>query len=109
VTTEGSHGTVAEEIAALAEALRMRAGGTERTHTHSDTTAGIDVCEVCPVCRAIAMLHTVSPAAVTALADLAHQAEVTLRTLAADLATSREESAATPPREDIPVDDLDHD
>jgi hypothetical protein len=108
VTTEGPHGTVAEEIAALAEALRMRAGGTERTHTHSDTP-GIDVCEVCPVCRAIAMLHTVSPAAVTALADLAHQAEVTLRTLAADLATSRDAGAATPPREDIPVDDLDHD
>ena len=61
---------------------------------------------ICPVCRAIAALHTVSPGAVSALADLAHQAEVTLRLLAADL-QQRQDAAPQPEREDIPVSDLD--
>lgn len=124
----GPHGSVAEEIAALAEALRTRSRGGEeaapdgvpghgpgRAHTHDHDhhrdraqPPGIDACEICPLCRMIAALHTVSPAAVTALADLVHQAEVTLRALASDL-QAREESGAAPRREDIPVDDLDGD
>lgn len=131
------HGSVADEIAALAEALRVRgrgaaataaqgfsssgsfeqgqegdeaqrSGGAEQgsagdpAHTHPP---GMDACEICPVCRAIAALHTVSPAAVTALADLVHQAEVTLRALATDLQTRQSHDSA-PQREDIPVDDL---
>ena len=131
------HGSVAEEIAALVEALR--AGGrregmgeqssTGSTRSRAPRAAGdapegqdeesaaaatctcdhttIDACEICPVCRAIAALHTVSPGAVNALADLAHQAEITLRTLAADLRRQSEQAAA--PREDIPVSDLDED
>lgn len=103
-------GSVAEEIAALAEALRARSarpggGSTEGNSGHDHP--GIDTCEVCPVCRLMAALHTVSPAAVVALADLAHQAEVTLRTLASDLQAARAGSEETPSREDIPVDDLD--
>lgn len=112
----GAHGSVAEEIAALAEALRSRrrsagaggeAGEEERgsirdEHAHA---SGIDACEICPVCRAISALHTVSPAAVTSLADLARQAEITLRALAVDL-QARSEGDPTPTREDIPVDDL---
>ena len=108
----GPHGSVAEEIAALAEALRARSRSGEGSapdgvhHDHGPARApGLDTCEICPVCRMIAALHTVSPAAVTALADLAHQAEVTLRALASDLQT-REGSGAAPTREDIPVDDL---
>lgn len=113
----GPHGSVAEEIAALAEALRSRSrdgSGTERAPGHGggsvrendhDHGTGFDTCEICPVCRAIAVLHTVSPAAVTSLADLAHQAEITLRALASDLHT-RGEGASAPAREDIPVDDL---
>ncbi|MCA1781644.1 MAG: hypothetical protein ABR500_15450 [Dermatophilaceae bacterium] len=126
----GSYGSVAEEIAALAEALRARSRGGDGgpagasgtggdhgdDHGHGDTNdhdrdhdrhsgTGIDACEICPVCRAIAALHTVSPAAVTSLADLAHQAEVTLRALASDL-RMREEGTSAPAREDIPVDDL---
>lgn len=113
----GPHGSVAEEIAALAEALRSRSrdgSGSERApdqdrgsarENDHDHGPGIDTCEICPVCRAIAALHTVSPAAVTSLADLAHQAEITLRALASDLQT-RGEGASASAREDIPVDDL---
>lgn len=119
----GPHGSVAEEIAALAEALRNRSRGGEgttapdgapghgpgRDHAHDAARPpGIDACEICPVCRVISALHTVSPAAVTALADLVQQAEVTLRALASDLQT-REASGAAPTREDIPVDDLSDD
>ena len=115
------HGSVAEEIAALAEALRARArdgagpppaasaddrpepgtGGAQE-HRHR---LGMDACEICPVCRAIAALHTVSPSAVASLADLAHQAELTLRALAVDL-RAREAETGAPAREDIPVEDL---
>lgn len=139
------HGSVAEEIAALVEALRAggrregmgeqstggSTGGTGSTRSRAPGAADeaaegqdeepaaaktctcdcdhttIDACEICPVCRAIAALHTVSPGAVNALADLAHQAEITLRTLAADLRRQSEQAAA--PREDIPVLDLDED
>jgi hypothetical protein len=119
-----AHGSVAEEIAALAEALRARrTPGAERSAAGTDPAAdpgaapgeapdeahehgrSIDACEICPVCRAIAALHTVSPAAVTSLADLAHQAEVTLRALAVDL-RAHGEPDSPPAREDIPVDDL---
>ena len=132
----GSHGSVAEEIAALADALRARTfegggpagAGARRTeqdggrgpqhehghehehdaaHEHDARARGpaMCACDICPVCRAIALLHTVSPTAVTALADLAHQAELTLRALAEDL-QARGEDGFAPPREDIPVDDL---
>lgn len=136
-------GSVAEEMAALAEALRSRAPKAARGRTGSATGEGagadprlrhqdshdpqddhhhdthnshhgprhggaVDACEICPVCRTIAALHTVSPSAVSALADLAHQAEVTLRALAVDL-QRREESGGEPTREDIPVEDLDTD
>lgn len=141
--TERPHGSVAEEIAALAEALRSRvprgdsaaadstgergaadagahgagaksSAGTSRSaegacdcschHPH----ARVDACEICPVCRVIGALHTVSPSAVDALADLAKQAEVALRALAVDL-QSRDEAPSTTAREDIVVDDLDDD
>lgn len=135
-------GSVAEEMAALAEALRSRApkparrpvsatgrgagadagdkhqdahgpqdGPSQDTHSshYGPRQAGaVDACEICPVCRTIAALHTVSPSAVSALADLAHQAEITLRALAVDL-QRREESGGEPTREDIPVEDLDTD
>ena len=122
-TPPGAHGSVAEEIAALAEALRSRgrseagtgaragggrgAAGEEPDSARDDHAhpPGVGACEFCPVCRAIAARHTVSPAAVTSLADLARQAEITLRALAVDL-PARSEGAPTPPREDIPVDDL---
>lgn len=116
------HGSVAEEVAALVEAIRAgnskrRAEGAESRRTeHAEQGActcecdhaGIDVCEICPVCRAVGALHAISPTAVSALADLAHQAEVTLRALAADLHRQQGEPA-TPAREDIPVTDLDED
>ena len=113
------HGSVAEEMAALAEALRARgpkgAGRRgdpdserrHREHAH-EPPASLQACEICPVCRTVAALHTVSPSAVSALADLAHQAEVTLRALAVDL-QRREEPGEQPAREDIPVEDLDPD
>lgn len=114
-----AHGSVAEEIAALAEALRSRGrgdpgGGPPRAQGEQEGSVrdddhlhggGMDACEICPVCRAIAAVHTISPAAVTSLADLAHQAEITLRALASDLQT-RGEGGPAPAREDIPVDDL---
>lgn len=108
--TPDAHGSVAEEIAALAEALRARRAGEggrpeatrDESHEHGRS---LDTCEICPVCRAIAALHTVSPAAVSSLADLAHQAEVTLRALAVDLRTQAEPGTPAA-REDIPVDDL---
>lgn len=111
MSTDDRTGSVAEEIAALAEALRARsartrgdgAGGAAPGHDHP----GIDTCEICPLCRMLTAIHTVSPAAVVALADLAHQAEVTLRTLATDLQAARTESEDPPTRQDIPVDDLD--
>ncbi|MGA8047742.1 MAG: hypothetical protein WCA30_15895 [Dermatophilaceae bacterium] len=111
MSTDDRPGSVAEEIAALAEALRARS-----TRTGDDDPEGagaghehpsIDTCEICPVCRMMTVLHSVSPAAVVALADLAHQAEVTLRTLATDLQSARTESEDPPARQDIPVDDLD--
>lgn len=112
----GAHGSVAEEMAALAEALRARrprqsARASDASTGEPDPLAGppvdrLDTCEICPVCRAVAALHTVSPGAVSALADLAHQAEVTLRLLAADL-TQQQSAAPQPEREDIPVSDLD--
>lgn len=117
-----SHGSVAEEVAALVEAIR--AGGSRSRGERSRTgqtdpvedgactcgadRSGIDACQICPVCRAIAALHTISPTAVGAFADLAHQAEVTLRALAVDLQRQRSESGP-PEREDIPVNDLDED
>lgn len=115
----GAHGSVAEEMAALAEALRARAPRRDTTgaadgpesdgdnagHRHSEP---LDTCEICPVCRSIAALHTISPGAVSALADLAHQAEVTLRALAMDL-QRHQDPPADSTREDIPVDDLDAD
>lgn len=117
-----SHGSVAEEVAALVEAIRAGSSKSREGRSQSrrpehvedgectcagDLT-GIDTCQICPVCRAIAALHTISPTAVNALADLAHQAEVTLRALAADLRRQQGEPAA-PAREDIPVTDLDED
>ncbi|HHU09943.1 MAG TPA: hypothetical protein GXZ60_08015 [Intrasporangiaceae bacterium] len=105
------HGSVAEEIAALAEALRARRArpGAQPRGSAEDGPPphqpGIDACGICPVCRLITTLHTVSPSAVNALADLAQQAELTLRTLAVELQRQEKESA-TPAREDIPVDDL---
>lgn len=105
------HGSVAEEIAALAEALRARRArpGAVPRGTAEDGPAphvpGIDACGICPVCRLITTLHTVSPSAVSALADLAHQAELTLRTLAVELQRQEKETASSA-REDIPVDDL---
>lgn len=126
MTTDGaggpaSHGSVAEEIAALAEALRARGrdgGGAQRAGGEDEPPGagaggeeeyrhrpGTDACEICPVCRAIAALHTVSPSAVASLADLAHQAELTLRALAVDL-RAREADTGAPAREDIPVEDL---
>lgn len=111
MSTDDRPGSVAEEIAALAEALRARSTrrgdddpeGSEPGHRHPS----IDTCEICPVCRLMTVLHSVSPAAVVALADLAHQAEATLRILATELQTARSESEDPPPRQDIPVDDLD--
>lgn len=106
------HGSVAEEMAALAEALRARrsqSGGDtrERPSSLDDPAAEhLETCAICPVCRAIAALHTISPSAVSALADLAHQAELALRVIATDLAT-HQDTAPQPEREDIPVDDLD--
>lgn len=115
-TEDPGYGSVADEIAALAEALkarRPRSGGAApgdprpRPESLEDLPAEhLDVCGICPLCRAVSALHTVSPNAVNALADLAHQAEVVLRVIASDLAQQRQESAAPPEREDIPVDDL---
>ena len=112
-------GSVAEEMAALAEALRARGptgsgrrpdpGGEAGEHEHAHARpAAMEACEICPVCRTIAALHTVSPGAVSALADLAHQAEITLRALALDL-QRRDEPGTQTAREDIPVEDLDLD
>ena len=117
-----SHGSVAEEVAALVEAIRAGGSRSRSERPRSEQTdrvedgactcdadhSAVDVCQVCPVCRAIAALHTISPTAVSALADLAHQAEVTLRALAADLHRQRSEPAP-PEREDIPVNNLDED
>lgn len=120
------HGSVAEEVAALVEAIRAGSRRGEQTagSARSDHEPGkggkradctcdcehttLDVCQICPVCRSIGALHAISPTAVSALADLAHQAEVTLRALAVDLHQQQGEPAA-PPREDIPVTDLDED
>lgn len=116
------HGSVAEEVAALVEAIRAgsskrgapSAGSAPTDHgARGDCTCAcehtsLDVCQICPLCRAIGALHTISPTAVSALADLAHQAEVTLRALATDLHQQQGEPPA-PAREDIPVTDLDED
>lgn len=109
---EDRPGSVAEEIAALAEALRARSDRAGRDDDGAATghhDPPIDTCEICPLCRLMTVLHSVSPAAVVALADLAHQAEVTLRTLAADLQSARAGAEDPPARQDIPVDDLDGD
>lgn len=115
------HGSVAEEIAALAQALRARA--PRRDHgspadeddigadAHNRQDHHIDTCGFCPVCRSIAALHSVSPAAVSALADLAQQAEVALRVLATDLQRQQGQQGqhGQPEgarREDIPVEDI---
>lgn len=116
-STQGrGYGSVAEEMAALAEALRARRPRTEHAATgdprERPSSLGdppsehIDACGICPICRAIAALHTISPNAVNALADLAHQTELVLRVIATDLATHQDPSPE-PEREDIPVDDLD--
>jgi hypothetical protein len=111
MSADGRPGSVADEIAALAEALRARSTRA-RASEPEDAAPGhdhhaIDTCEICPLCRLMTVLHSVSPSAVVALADLAHQAEVTLRTLAADLQAARAGPEGPPARQDIPVEDLD--
>ncbi|MDO5501721.1 MAG: hypothetical protein Q4G67_00985 [Actinomycetia bacterium] len=125
MSEQHEHGSVADEIAALIEALRARTPGAAASGAASDsgerrddgekaadacecgqTHSRLDACQICPVCRALGALHTVSPATVGALADLAHQAEVTLRALAADLQRRNEPPGPTS-RTDIRVEDLD--
>lgn len=112
--TGGLHGSVAEEMAALAEALRARApkGAARQDGDAHESHESMQACEICPVCRTIAALHTVSPSAVSSLADLAHQAEITLRALAVDLQRREQSgtgSGSESTREDVPVEDLDPD
>ena len=103
-------GSVAEEMAALAEALRARTprwesappAGEHAAPAHEHDARRLDACEICPVCRALSALHTISPATVTAMADLAQQAEGVLRALAVDLQRRQE------PAEDVDVEEIAH-
>jgi hypothetical protein len=88
VNHQGGHGSVAEETAALFEALRD-AGSTwsrSASHDHPGSTATPLACRVCPLCQFVALVQNVRPETVQHLADAAASLAAAASDLAAGVA-----------------------